>query len=174
MGEQEWKEEGEALRSEKREQTSSAFSAFPSLHACSGWPYETHITSLAYVPQENQWHQPYFSAHLYGGTASEFHSIMEECRHGVVTDRDNGFQARVDDESHINHYFFVHPPTVTLSRSFCFPGEKTLLLFNSHSSSICSCSSSPDPFSRSSLAFLPHYSSLLSPFSVVFLIFCTY
>jgi hypothetical protein len=48
--------------------------------------------------------------------------VMEKKVH---EDREKGIQAKVDDESHLNRYFYDHAPSVILSRGFVYPEHKT-------------------------------------------------
>lgn len=90
------------------------------------WPYEDRPQSQAFVPEDNRYKQPYFSAHLYGGTALEFLKMVRLLQNATEVDHSNGIQAKVDDESYLNRYFYDNPPSVTLSTGFVHPERKEM------------------------------------------------
>jgi len=84
-------------------------------------PLDSNWRSTAYVPADEKYLNPYYSAHLYGGLSSEMCQLVLDCKAGVDVDRANGVVARWHDESHLNRYLIAHPPTITLGMSFtCF------------------------------------------------------
>jgi hypothetical protein len=85
-----------------------------------GYPYESRKESKAYVPEENMLVQPYYSAHLYGGSSREFHKLVRTCADWTSEDQSKGITARVDDESYLNAYMYHNYPSVTLSMGFCW------------------------------------------------------
>ena len=86
-----------------------------------GYPYETRPESKAFVPQENRFVQNYFSAHFFGGIHAKMITAMKTMNEWMEEDLAQGIQARVDDESYLNAYFYFNFPTVVLSRIFVWP-----------------------------------------------------
>ncbi|KAJ3415510.1 hypothetical protein HDV05_004712 [Chytridiales sp. JEL 0842] len=89
-----------------------------------GHPFEKRPESAAYIPGNHSTILPYFSAHLFGGSGPELFRMVTTLSKQVATDRVNNIQAIVDDESHLNRYFYDHQPTVILSRGFVYPEHK--------------------------------------------------
>jgi hypothetical protein len=85
------------------------------------YPYETRPESKAFVPRENAFVQNYFSAHFFGGTHAKMITAMKTMNEWMEEDLAKGIQAKVDDESYLNAYFYFHFPTSVLSRVFVWP-----------------------------------------------------
>ena len=66
---------------------------------------------------------PYFSAHIFGGSAKEFLLLIRTLAHNTEIDSSKGLVPLVHDESYLNWYWrqLGHQPTVTLSRAFKWP-----------------------------------------------------
>jgi histo-blood group ABO system transferase len=82
-------------------------------------PFERRKESTAYVarPRETQ----YFAGGFYGGTAQSFLHIIKTCADNINKDLAHNLIAAWHDESHLNHYFSVHKPTLILNPSYCYP-----------------------------------------------------
>ena len=88
------------------------------------YPYEDRPESKAHVPRTMQRLFPYFTAHLYSGTATRFKHLVNTLAENTRIDRANNIQAKVDDESHLQAYLVEHIPTNVLSRAFAWPEDK--------------------------------------------------
>jgi histo-blood group ABO system transferase len=86
--------------------------------ASSSLPYETREDSTACVGWEAR--RRYFAGALFGGTKKEFLKMISLMTTNIRKDLDQGIIAVWHDESHLNKYFIDHPPTVTLSPSYCY------------------------------------------------------
>ena len=69
---------------------------------------------------------PYYSAHIFGGTAAEFQRLVTTLLANTEDDNSRHVVALVHDESHLNHYFTLpnNWATVSLSRAFKWPNAK--------------------------------------------------
>jgi hypothetical protein len=85
------------------------------------YPYEGRPESKAFVPAENSRVQSYFSGQFFGGSYLKMVPAMKTMNDWVEEDTAHGIQALVDDESHLNAYFYHNFPTVVLSRIFVWP-----------------------------------------------------
>jgi len=85
------------------------------------FPYENRPESKAYIPAENGLLQNYYSAHYFGGTRDKILVAMKTMNDWMEDDLARGIQAKVDDESYLNAYFYHNFPTVVLSRIFVWP-----------------------------------------------------
>jgi len=83
-------------------------------------PYDRNIRSTAYMgPNDGTY---YYAGAFYGGQTNEFFKFCETNFKNVQIDMMHGVQARVDDESHNNKYFFLNPPALALpSQYYCPP-----------------------------------------------------
>ena len=65
----------------------------------------------------------YYAGGFNGGTPAAFLTLAETLATAIARDRAAGITARWHDESHLNRYLVDHPPTVSLSPSYCYPEE---------------------------------------------------
>ncbi len=65
----------------------------------------------------------YYAGGFNGGSPGAFLALVETLAGAIARDRAAGVTARWHDESHLNRYLVDHPPTVSLSPSYCFPEE---------------------------------------------------
>jgi hypothetical protein len=86
-----------------------------------GYPYENRAESKAFIPAENARVQNYFSAHFFGGAYHKMLAALKTMNDWMEDDLSRSIQARVDDESYLNAYFYHNFPTVVLSRIFVWP-----------------------------------------------------
>jgi len=96
------------------------------------WPYEARPISAAFVnASEWQYKQPYYSAHLFGGSYSSMVSLLRGCHLSQSLDHSASppLRARVDDESHLTE----HAPSVILGRTFLEPEGKTRMHWHASS-----------------------------------------
>ncbi len=80
--------------------------------------YERNKQSRAYVNKKRARH--YFAGAFYGGRKREFLKLVHRLKKRVDQDLEWGFIAKWHDESHLNRYFFDHPPQVCLNTSYCY------------------------------------------------------
>jgi hypothetical protein len=68
---------------------------------------------------------PYYSAHIFGGTAPEFQRLVKTLLAQTEDDNSRHVVATVHDESHLNHYLTLpnNWATVLLSRAFKWPNS---------------------------------------------------
>jgi Glycosyltransferase family 6 len=78
---------------------------------------ETRPQSAAYLPKVHQ----YFCGGFNGGTSAAYLDMAEAIREGVDYDTANGLTARWHDESHLNKYLSLYPPTKILPVDYCYP-----------------------------------------------------
>ena len=69
---------------------------------------------------------PYYSAHIFGGTAPEFQRLVKTLLAQTEDDNSRHVVATVHDESHLNHYLTLpnNWATVLLSRAFKWPNSR--------------------------------------------------
>lgn len=82
-------------------------------------PYERNTISTAYISYDEGTH--YFAGGFYGGSQSEFLTMINTITHNIQKDLAAEYIAIWHDESHLNRYFIDHKPTKMLDRSYCFP-----------------------------------------------------
>ncbi|MDP9223542.1 MAG: hypothetical protein M3P18_06745 [Actinomycetota bacterium] len=83
--------------------------------------FEERPESAAYVaPGEGS---TYYCGGFLGGERSEFLRLAEAISTRVEADAQRGITAVWHDESHLNRYLVDRPPDVTLSPSYCYPGD---------------------------------------------------
>lgn len=88
-------------------------------------PYDRNPDSTAYIAEGSGTH--YFAGGFYGGSTTEFISMMNALTNNIITDLENhDYIAVWHDESHLNRYFIDNIPSIMLNRSYCYPenGEK--------------------------------------------------
>ena len=76
-----------------------------------GTPEESKKSS-AYVSKEKI--RTYFTGSFQGGETKRFLSLCKSCNQTIKLDEKIGYVARWHDESHLNRYFYTHPPEKTL------------------------------------------------------------
>jgi histo-blood group ABO system transferase len=89
-----------------------------------GLPYEIYSQSYEDRPASRAYMPPRVGKEYYAGGfngGSEFLEMARTLRTWVDQDEAKGIVAKWHDESHMNRYFYEHPPTVILSPAYCFP-----------------------------------------------------
>lgn len=84
-------------------------------------PYERRPESAAYVKRGTT----YYAGGFVGGERQAFLSLARAIAAQVDADDAKGIVATWHDESHLNAYLAEHPPSVTLSPSYCFPDDSS-------------------------------------------------
>lgn len=83
--------------------------------------YEKNKKSKAYLSKKKAKH--YFAGAFYGGKQKDFFKLVEQLEENVNRDLEWNYIAAWHDESHLNRYFYEHPPTIALPPSYCFYTE---------------------------------------------------
>jgi len=89
--------------------------------------YETNPNSTAYVKPSAA--SRYFAGGFNGGIADAFLKMASTLAQNIEQDQARGITAVWHDESHLNRYFFDHPPEISLPPSYCYP-ESWILPFD--------------------------------------------
>ena len=90
----------------------------------SAFTYETNSASRAFVaPTEGT---TYYAGGFNGGTKIEYLQMCKVLSEKIAEDFSKGIIAVWHDESHMNRYFIDHPPTLSLSPSYCYPESWSL------------------------------------------------
>lgn len=103
--------------------------------------YEGKKRSRAYVNKKKAKH--YFAGAFYGGTRSEFLKLVHKLKKRVDLDLKDNYIAIWHDESHLNRYFFDHPPEVCLNTSYCYfenwdlPYEQKIIAMDKSLREVC-------------------------------------
>lgn len=84
--------------------------------------YETRGSSTACVRAHEGTY--YFAGGFYGGVREEFLRIAATNAAHIQQDLQCNIIALWHDESHLNRYFIDHKPTIILSPSYCYPGNR--------------------------------------------------
>lgn len=63
----------------------------------------------------------YYCGGFNGGTVREFIDMADAIREGVDVDSRTGIVAKWHDESHLNKYLSIYPPSRILSSDYCYP-----------------------------------------------------
>lgn len=82
--------------------------------------YDRNPRSTAYIPYNTPLKQTYYYGAFFSG---ELKKMMEFCQillDSQVADKQWGYEAAVNDESHINHYFHYNRPITIPSKEFKF------------------------------------------------------
>jgi histo-blood group ABO system transferase len=80
--------------------------------------FETNPQSTAYIGDKKR--TTYFAGGFYGGSAEAFLTMNETMCKNIYQDLEHNIVAVWHDESHLNHYFLHHKPTLILSPSYCY------------------------------------------------------
>lgn len=81
-------------------------------------PFERDERSAAVLaPGEGDF---YYHAAVFGGSVAALRRLTEYCTQGLRWDRMRGLEARWQDESHLNKFFWLHKPAKVLSPEFCW------------------------------------------------------
>jgi histo-blood group ABO system transferase len=80
--------------------------------------FETNPASTAYIGETNR--TEYYAGGFYGGKTQSFIAMNEIMCANILADLEHKFIAVWHDESHLNHYFLHHKPTLILSPSYCY------------------------------------------------------
>ncbi len=84
---------------------------------------EKNPKSTAYfIPAKNS---KYFAGGFYGGNAKNFILLVNWCNNNIIKDLEQDLIAKWHDETHLNKYFSIYPPTLKLSPRYCYPQEGT-------------------------------------------------
>lgn len=81
--------------------------------------YERNRLSTAYISEG--FGNGYYAGGFNGGKASRFIAMSEEIHNNIEKDLQDSIVALWHDESHLNKFFYLNPPTIILSPSYCFP-----------------------------------------------------
>lgn len=81
--------------------------------------YERRLKSTAYVPYGEG--TMYYAGGFNGGKPDHFLKMSSAIVKNVEQDLENGIVAVWHDESHMNRYLIDHPPSVSLTPSYCYP-----------------------------------------------------
>lgn len=82
-------------------------------------PNETNRKSTFY-------HYPfkkYYGGGFFGGSRDEFFKLCEWCKRGIDADLNNGIIPRHNDETAMNAYFSINPPTLELTPAYHYPSK---------------------------------------------------
>jgi histo-blood group ABO system transferase len=85
-----------------------------------GFPttFERRWQSTAYVPEIIT--KPYYQGSIVGGLTAPFLQMCGRISRNIDADESNGIVAIWHDESHLNRYLWVNPPSKVLSPAFCY------------------------------------------------------
>lgn len=84
----------------------------------SKYSYDRNPESTAYIPKgEGKY---YICGGINGGKSQAYLSLIKELKNNVQIDLDKNVIAKWHDESHINHYIYVHDNWEMLSPSYCY------------------------------------------------------
>jgi hypothetical protein len=87
----------------------------PCLYSGPGTP-ERNPDSKAFIP--NEANNRYYCGGFFGGKSESFIRMSKEIRDNINDDLRRNIIAVWHDESHINKYFYINPPSVTLDHPF--------------------------------------------------------
>jgi len=79
---------------------------------------ERDSRSKAYIPEGSG--SQYFCGGFNGGSQEEYLKMAKSCSQAIEADFAKNIVAVWHDESHLNRYFFDHPPETILTPSYCF------------------------------------------------------
>jgi hypothetical protein len=74
--------------------------------------FERNSKSKAYVPLNSTKPQTYYTASFFGGIKNKIMSFCQVINFSLNEDKKNGYEAIVNDESHLNWFFHHQPPTL--------------------------------------------------------------
>ena len=86
--------------------------------------YETNPRSRAFMDAHEG--VAYYAGAFNGGATAAYVAMCAELDSRIKQDASHGITAIWHDESHLNRYFFDHPPELKLSPSYCYPESWTL------------------------------------------------
>jgi hypothetical protein len=90
----------------------------------SRYSYDRNPKSTAYIPKgEGKY---YICGGINGGRTNAYLELVAELKQNVDTDLQNNVIAKWHDESHINHYIYVHDNWEMLSPSYCYAEDWNL------------------------------------------------
>lgn len=89
--------------------------------------YETRQSSSAYIADHEGSY--YFAGGFHGGRRNEFYKLCKDITQNINLDLSKNIIAIWHDESHLNKWFLVNPPTLILDPSYCYP-ENAMTTFN--------------------------------------------
>jgi len=82
--------------------------------------FESDKKSSAFVPADKQ--KCYYAGGFFGGSVHGFIKILKHTMHSIEIDAfDTGVLAKCHDESHLNRYFSLYPPTTSLPANYIYP-----------------------------------------------------
>jgi hypothetical protein len=83
--------------------------------------YDRNPLSKAYIPYDTKLPQMYYYGAFFCATKDKMMEFCKELLWGQIEDKKIGYEACVNDESHIQRYFHYKPPTkVVLTQNFKF------------------------------------------------------
>lgn len=83
------------------------------------FPQETNIKSIF----SNYPFKKYYGGGFFGGNREQFFNLCRWCEAGITTDITHEIIPRNNDETALNAYMSIHPPTLELDPSYHFPQE---------------------------------------------------
>lgn len=90
----------------------------------SRYSYDRNPQSTAYIPKgEGKY---YICGGINGGRTKAYLGLVEELKKNVEKDLSNNVIAKWHDESHINHYIYVHDNWEMLSPAYCYAEDWNL------------------------------------------------
>lgn len=83
--------------------------------------YERNSTSTAYIPYlDSEYTKTYYQGAFFGGDQQSLHNMCRVLVHWKNKDREVGFEPIWNDESYLNKYFYMYPPTTIPITDFPF------------------------------------------------------
>jgi len=83
--------------------------------------YEKRPNSKAYMPPNQG--KAYYAGGFNGGRSENYLAMAKEIKTWINDDMSRNIIATWHDESHMNRYFYLHPPTKELSPAYCYQEE---------------------------------------------------
>lgn len=88
------------------------------------YSYDRNPQSTAYIPKGEGTY--YICGGINGGKADAYLSLVRELKENIDIDLSKNVIAKWHDESHINHYIYVHDNWEMLSPSYCYAEDWSL------------------------------------------------
>lgn len=82
--------------------------------------YDRHPRSKAYIPHDTPLKQTYYYGAFFSGEREKMMEFCQTLLDGQLADKQWGYEAAVNDESHINHYFHYNRPITIPTKDFKF------------------------------------------------------
>ncbi|EKX54020.1 hypothetical protein GUITHDRAFT_100270 [Guillardia theta CCMP2712] len=124
-GERRWEEgsmwsQAELIQARKRSKGQEHKNLRPSAAV-----YERRQASTAHIPPTRG--QRYFYSGFFGGSRASFLKMIQYIVRAIEDDLARGVIARVHDESHVNKFFELFPPSCLLTAAYMYPEAAVLL-----------------------------------------------